>query len=66
MKVYELMNELSKYPSGAEVKCSAVLTVPELENGDEYGEDEFGDMLYSFFNNLDCVSGEDNRVYLNF
>lgn len=63
MKVYELMNELAKYPSGAEVKCSATLTVPDLENGENCGADEFGDTLYSVFYNLDCVNGEDNRRY---
>ena len=35
MKVYELMNELAKVESGAEVRFSSVITVPELIEFDE-------------------------------
>lgn len=66
MKVYELMNELSKLPSGAEVKCSASLTTPELENCASCGDDEFENPLYSVIENLDFVSEQDGTVFLNF
>lgn len=69
MKVCELMNELSKFPSGANVRCSATLSVPELENCENLGEDEFGDELYSVYKDLDYVENSENNnnlIYLNF
>lgn len=65
MKVYELMSELLKLPSGADVKCSASITTPELERHDTCGKDDFGDDLYSIYLNLDFVSEHDNVIYLN-
>lgn len=44
MKVYELMNELAKVESGAEVMFSSVITVPELIECDEL---DGGDYCYS-------------------
>lgn len=44
MKVYELMNELAKVESGAEVRFSSVITVPELIESDEIDN---GDYCYS-------------------
>lgn len=44
MKVYELMNELAKVESGAEVRFSSVITVPELIECDEIDN---GDYCYS-------------------
>ena len=44
MKVYELMNELAKVESGAEVRFSSVITVPELIECDEIDN---GDYYYS-------------------
>lgn len=41
MKVYELMSALASLPSGADVMCSATLTVSELERGEQLGEDVF-------------------------
>lgn len=66
MKVYELMSKLAEFPSGAEVKCSASLTIPELENYDKCGEDEYGDDLYSFYKDLNFVDNDNDRVYLEF
>ena len=66
MKVYELMNELAKFPSGADVKCSLCVSTPELENYSSCGDDEFGDPLYSIIENLNFVSEEDDKIYLNF
>lgn len=69
MKVYELMSELTKFPSGADVRCSAILTVPELENGEDFGEDDFGDDMYAVDKALDSVEkseSENDLVYLNF
>lgn len=66
MKVYELMAELSKFPSGADVRCSAALSVPELKNYEELGEDEFGDKLYSVYKDLDSVKNDGELVHLNF
>lgn len=69
MKVYELMAVLAKFPSGANVRCSATFTVPELENGEDLGEDDFGDNMYAVDKALDSVENvesENGLVYLNF
>lgn len=66
MRVYELMDKLAKCPSGAKVRCSALLTVPELESSEECGQDEFGDNMYPVDKVLDSVENEDEIVYLNF
>ena len=36
MKVYELINELSKLPAGAEVEFSMVMATSELKNNPAY------------------------------
>lgn len=69
MKVYELINELVKFPSGANVRCSGTLTVPELENGEDFGDDDFGNNIYAVDKALDSVEkseSENGLVYLNF
>lgn len=66
MKVYELMAKLAEYPSGADVRCSALISVPELENGEECGQDEFGDIMHLVDKNLDSIENEGNVVYLGF
>lgn len=66
MKVYELMGELSKLPSGAEVSCSATLTVKELESGSKLFEDDEGGTAYAVTKNFGFVECEDDHVYLNF
>lgn len=47
MKVYELMEELSKYPAGLEVQINGCLTLAELTNSTEIDVDEDGKSLYS-------------------
>lgn len=65
MKVYELMNMLAEYPSGADVGCAITLTVSELENGSLFGEDDAGDDMYSVYKDLCSTEIDDNVVYLN-
>lgn len=66
MKVYELMSQLAVCPSGADVSCSATLSVPELKEYESLGEDEYGDNLYSFNKDLNSVENEGETVYLSF
>lgn len=66
MKVYELMNALASLPSGADITCSASLTVSELESGDQLGEDEYDEMIYSVSKKLKFVDSETNTVCLEF
>lgn len=47
MKVYELMNALASLPSGADIMCSATLTVSELEAGGQMGKDEYDEIRNS-------------------
>lgn len=65
MKVYELMDALSKLPSGLEVSCSAALTVNELESGSHMGKID-GEMIYAVSKDLDCVDDDEHRVFLSF
>lgn len=66
MKVYELMSVLAGLESGADVKCSGLLTVPELESGETCGEDEFGDEMHPVQKDICSIESEDDLVYLNF
>lgn len=66
MKIYELMNTLASLPSGADIMCSATLTVSELESGSQSGEDEYDEMIYSVFKELKFVDSENNTVCLEF
>lgn len=66
MKVYELMSILAGCESGADVKCSATITTPELESNDTCGEDDSGDPLYSICKDLDDAESCGETVYLNF
>lgn len=66
MKVYELMNALASLPSGADIMCSATLTVSELEAGGQMGEDEYYEMLYSVSKELKFVDSEKDTVCLEF
>lgn len=65
MKVYELMDALSKLPSGMEVSCSASLTVNELESSSRMGKID-GEITYAVSKNLDCVDNDGHRVFLSF
>ena len=60
MKVYELMNELSKMKSGAEVKFSTLLTVDELIKREEFDTDEY--VYTETITGIDA--GDDDEVYL--
>lgn len=66
MKVYELMSILAECPSGADVKCSMTITVPELENEEECGTDDYENTMYSVCKALDDVENVDEVVYLSF
>ena len=66
MKVYELMNALADLPGGADVFCSAALSVRELKAGIDFGEDDSGNNLYSISKPLDCVEDYNGRISLNF
>lgn len=66
MKVYELMNALASLPSGADIMCSVSLTVSELESGDQLGEDEYDEMIYSVSKKLKFVDSENDTVCLEF
>lgn len=67
MKVYELMSALADLPGGADVICSATLTVNELRDGIDFGEADNGDTLYNICKPLVDVEDVDgnNRVCLN-
>lgn len=66
MKVYELMNALSKYEAGLEVKINGCMTVPELRNCAELDEDENGNILYSVTGKCNDVDGDTKGVVLYF
>lgn len=68
MKVYELMNVLAELPSGADVFCTAALTLNEVECGTLLDDtDEDTDVwLYEVSKPLDNVDKNNNRVYLGF
>lgn len=66
MKVYELMNTLASLPSGADIMCSAALTVSELESGNPLGEDENDEMLYAVSKELKFIDSEKDTVCLEF
>lgn len=66
MKVYELMNELAKMPSGAEVLCSGNFTVKELKNEENCGNNDNGERLYSFSKDVQDVDNVGEGVYINF
>lgn len=60
MKVYELMNELAKVESGAEVRFSSVITVPELIEFDELNG---GD--YCYYKSIEDVDAwDETEVFL--
>lgn len=66
MKVYELMDALASLPSGADIEGTVSLTVSELESGDQLGEDEYDEMIYSVSKKLKFVDSETNTVCLEF
>lgn len=70
MKVYELMNALAGFPSGAEVFCSIPLTIGEVESGIVMDDaDDKDNIIYEFSKPLDSVDSVDknnSRIYLCF
>lgn len=66
MKVYELMNILEHFPSGAEVMCSGVKTMDELISAEPIGEDDKGSIEYPITESIVDVDLEGKRVYLQF
>lgn len=63
MKVYELMEQLSKLPSGADIKCYISLTPKELKSGDLLDDD---DEVYGYAGCLDNVESDQYGVTLEF
>lgn len=63
MKVYELMSKLEKLPCGAEVVCSGINTIYELELIEK---DERGANQYQVTKDIVDVDLEGNHAYLQF
>lgn len=59
MKVYELMQELSKMPSGAEVEVGGSLTLKEFAELADEASDEFVDCVKSA---EECYSNNLNNI----
>ena len=66
IKVYELMARLEKFPSGAEVMCSGLKTVDQIEESEPMGKDDYGIDQYQITENIIDVDIEGNHVYLQF
>lgn len=65
MKVYEMMKLLADLPSGADVYCSAALTVPELKSGLLLEADKPGKELYAITKKLESVDCDDHNVFIS-
>lgn len=63
MKNYELMEQLSSMPAGAEVKASALMTIEELENGQIMQEDENG-TVYDVTREIANAENAEDEIYL--
>lgn len=66
IKVYELMSKLEKLPSGAEVVCSGLKTIDQIEESEPMGKDDYGIDQYQITENIVDVNLEGNHVYLQF
>lgn len=66
IKVYELMARLEKLPSGAEVVCTGLKTVNQVEESEPVGKDDYGIDQYQITENIIDVDIEGNHVYLQF
>lgn len=66
IKVYELMSKLEKLPSGAEVVCSGMKTVDEIEESEPMGQNDYRINQYQITENIVDVDLEGNHVYLQF
>ena len=66
IKVYELMSKLEKLPCGADVVCSGVKTVDDIEESEPVGKNEYDIDQYQITENIVDVDLEGNHVYLQF
>ena len=60
------MSKLEKLPCGADVVCSGVKTVEEIEESEPIDKDEYDNDQYSITENIVDVDLEGNHVYLQF
>jgi hypothetical protein len=60
------MSKLEKLPSGAEVVCSGMKTVDEIEESEPMGQNDYGINQYQITENIIDVDLEGNHVYLQF
>lgn len=60
------MSKLEKLPSGAEVICSGLKTVDQIEESEIMGKDDYGIDQYQITENIVDVDLEGNHVYLQF
>lgn len=60
------MSKLEKLPSGAEVVCSGMKTVDEIEESEVMGQNDYGINQYQITENIVDVDLEGNHVYLQF
>lgn len=60
------MSKLEKLPSGAEVVCSGMKTVDEIEESEVMGQNDYGLNQYQITENIVDVDLEGNHVYLQF
>ena len=60
------MSKLEKLPSGAEVVCSGMKTVDEIEESEPMGQNDYGINQYQITENIIDVDLEGNHVHLQF
>lgn len=60
------MSKLEKLPSGAEVVCSGMKTVDEIEESEPMRQNDYGINQYQITENIIDVDLEGNHVYLQF
>lgn len=60
------MARLEKLPSGAEVVCSCLKTVDQVEESEPVGKDDYGIDQYQITENIIDVDIEGDHVYLQF
>jgi len=60
------MSKLEKLPSGAEVVCSGMKTVDEIEESEPMEQNDYGINQYQITENIIDVDLEGNHVYLQF
>ena len=60
------MSKLEKLPCGAEVVCSGIKTIEEIEELEPMDKDEYDNDQYQITENIVDVDLEGNHVYLQF